>query len=230
MAYNPNPTRVWSRVQNQCTYILPNTTYDKVYVPLTGQTLTQEEANYQNKLFYKGNILQYKNNSQKLSKKMKYSQIAKGFHSSRKKTFATQSQTYTSPNNSGLLNVNYVEYPFPNQIVGAPNNISGPFQYNVINPYGCNSNSVRSGGNLICGTYANQCTNEIIKQPSTQSTLCNPSSASDVPGNSILCWNSKISTLFPRQKYIMSNSGTKWPQGYKGFVSAVDISNCNLLS
>ena len=68
MAYNPIPTRVWSRVQNQCTYINPDTSYEQTFIPLTGQTVSQAQADYETKMFYKGNILQHKGNSARLTK------------------------------------------------------------------------------------------------------------------------------------------------------------------
>ena len=68
--YNPTPPRVWSRVQNQCTYVDPSAgyPYTPVYIPLTGQTTSLAQANYEEKLQYKGNILQYKGNSSRLTK------------------------------------------------------------------------------------------------------------------------------------------------------------------
>jgi hypothetical protein len=225
--YNPLPPRAWSRVQNPCTYTL-DSSYNSVYIPLTKQTVSLAQADYETKLQYKGNILQYKNNSSRITKSQKYSQISKGLWCNRKKVYATQGITYTNPNTTGLLRVNYSTYPYPNQIVGAPNNISGPFQYNVPNPNDCSGNSIQDGGTLICGTYANPCTGQIIQQGATSSVICNPSSASNVPGTTILCWNNKSQTWFHRSRYFMNNSTDKWPEGYKGFVSAVDLSNCQL--
>ena len=225
MSYNPIPPRVWSRVQNQCTFTVPGSTYTQAYIPLTGQTVSQAQANYEEKLIYKGNILQYKGNSSRLTKSQKYTQLAKGFGPSRKKVYATQSQTYTNPNTTGLQRINYETYPYPNSIVSAPNNPSGPFQYNVQNPNGCLNNSIQDGGTLVCGTYINPCTGEIIKQGTYSATICNPASASDVPGSSILCWNNKVETWFPKPRYVMNNSTDKWPVNYKGFVSAVDPSS-----
>ena len=220
MSYLPNPPRAWSRVQNKCTYTSTDISYNQVYIPLTNQIVSPAQANYEDKLIYKGNILQYKGNSSQLTKKQKYSQLSKGFGPNRTKVFATQSQTYTNPNTNGLARVNYNEFVFPNQLVGQPNNISGPFQYNVPNPYDCSSNVLKDGGNLVCGTYENPCTGEVIKTSSTE-PKCFPTYCSDVPGEpQLLCWNPKVQTWFPRQRYIMSNSGNKWPQGYKGFVSA----------
>ena len=230
MPYNPIPTRVWSRVQNPCTYTdasdNSDINYNQVYIPLTNQTVSQAQANYEDKLIYKGNILQYKGNSSRLTKSQKYTQLAKGFGSNRRKVFATQSQTYTNPNTTGLQRVNYSTIPFPNGVVGAPNNISGPYQYNVPNPNGCSGVSIQDGGTLVCGTYANPCTNEIIIPfDASSATICNPASASDVPGSSTLCWNNNVQTWFPRQRYFMNNSTDKWPVNYKGLVSATTPSS-----
>jgi hypothetical protein len=218
--YLPIPERVWSRVQDKCTYTVPGSNYTTAYIPLTKQTVSQAKANYEEKLLYKGNILQYKANSSCLTKNQRYSKLAKGLGPNRKKVFATQSETYTNPNTTSLLRVNYTTFPFPNQILNAPNNISGPYQYNVTSPFNCSNNTVKDGGNLICGTFENQCTGQIIKTSASR-PLCFSSSCSDVPGRPIdLCWNPKVQTWFPKSRYTMSNSGTKWPVGYKAFVSA----------
>jgi hypothetical protein len=229
MSYNPIPPRVWSRVQNQCTYIITDSSYNQAYIPLTGQTVSQAQANYEEKLIYKGNILQYKGNSSRLTKSQQYTQLAKGFGPNRKKVYATQSQTYTNPNTSGLYRSNTQTYTYPNSIVGAPNNPSGPFQYNVQNPNGCSGVSILDGGTLRCGTYANPCTNEIIIPFDASATICNPASASDVPGSSILCWNNKVQTWFPKPRYFMNNSTDKWPVNYKGLVSAINLNKCKNL-
>ena len=220
--YLPLPPRVWSRVQDSCTYLNPNNDYTQSYVPLTNQVMTLAQANYQNQLLNKGNILQYKKNSAQLTKKQKYAQLAKCLGPSRTKVFATQSVTYSNPNTKGLLRDNYKEFPFPNQLVGKPNNISGPFQYDVKNPNNCDSNLLQDGGNLVCGIYANPCTGEIIISNSQSATICNPTYCSDVPGIPIeLCWNNKLNSWYTKQRYTMNNSLDKWPDNYKGFVSAL---------
>lgn len=226
--YNPIPPRVWSRVQSQCTYINPNSNYTSAYIPLTGQTVSQAQANYEQQALNKGNILQYKANSANFTKSQLYSQLARGTGPNRTKVFATQSTTYTNPNTTGLQRVNFTTYPYPNQIVGAPNNISGPFAYNVQNPNGCSSTSVADGGNLVCGKFADPCTNQVIKDTTTGAIICNSASASDVPGTGMLCWDTRVQTWFPRSKLYMNNSGTKWPIGYKGFVSAIRLNGCKL--
>lgn len=217
--YLPIPPRVWSRVQNQCTYTV-DSSYNSTYVPLINKTLPPPEAIFLDKQLYKGNILQYKANSSRLTKKQKYSQLSKGFGPSRTKVFATQSITYSNPNTTSLKRINSVNIPFPNQIVGFPNNISGPYQYNVPNPNNCNTNYLQDGGNLVCNSYVNPCTGVVIQNVSQQQ--CFPTYCSDVPGQIIdLCWNPKVQTWFPRNKLTNNNSTSKWPVNYKGFVSAV---------
>jgi hypothetical protein len=219
--YNPSPTRAWSRVQSLCTYTNPISNYSSVFIPLTNQTVSQAQADYEEKLQYKGNILQYKGNSARLTKSQNYSQLAKGSGPNRTKVYATQSQTYSNPNTTGLLKVGYETFTYPNQIVGKPNNISGPFAYGMPNPNGCSGTDIQVGGNLVCGTYANPCSNQITQKGSLTSTICNPASASNVPGSSILCWNSKMQSWFPKSRYFMNNSTDKWPVNYKLLKSAL---------
>ena len=226
MSYLPEPPRAWSRVQSipYCTDPnIPSTPKYTVYVPRTKQNIPPSEADLQDKIIYKSNILQYKNNSSNLTKKQKYSQISKGLWTNRQKSYATQTLTYTNPNTSSLYRVNSITSP-PNNIPGSINNESGPYQYGVSNPFNCNSNDIVDGGSLICNTLAQPCTNELIKTYPIQT--CFPITASDVPGFSnpsvtkFLCWDSKISTWYPRNKLNMNNSGNKWPINYKAFVSA----------
>jgi len=219
--YNPTPTRVWSRVENPYVYNnVNNTTNSDVYVPLISENITQEQADYLEKQIYKGNILQYKGNSANLTKSQKYSQLAKGSGPNRTKTFATQSQTYTNPNTNGFLRSNYKSYN-ENDIVSAPNNVSGPFQYNVNNPDKCSDSSlIKDGGTLISGTYENPCTGQLIIKDDNPN-IFNPSSASDVPGNEPLYWNNNVQIWNPRKRYTMSSSGTKWPMNFKGIKSAL---------
>lgn len=228
MSYNPMPPRAWSRVENQCIFLVPGNTYEKTFISLTGEIVSQAQADYETKQLYKGNILQYKGNSAGFTKSQRYSQLARMTGPNRKKVFATQSETYTNPNTTGLLRVGFTTYSLPNEIPGAPNNISGPFAYGIPNPYDCSGNSIQVGGTLVCGTFANPCSGEILKTGVNQSIFCYPASASNVPGSSFLCWNNKVKPWIPKQRYTMNNSGNKWPTNYKGFVSAIDLSNCIL--
>ena len=196
--YLPVPPRVWSRVQNPCsadTYN-PNTDYAR--------------AEYDRQMLLKGNILQYKKNSSNLTKKQRYTQIAKGMWTNRTKTWATQSDTYTNPNMTSLLRVNSTILDPSNNAFSSPPN-----------PFGCPTTTIPDGGNLVCNVVVDPCTQEVIKRTQSQQ-LCNPTTDSDVPGQiQDLCWNDGTQTWYPRQRYVMPTSGTKWPVGYKGFVSAV---------
>lgn len=124
MSYNPKPTRVWSRVQNQCTFT-NNNSDNSVFLPLTGKTGTQAEADYQKQMLQKGNILQYKKNSSNLTKNQRYSQICKGAWTNRTKSYATQTQTYTNPNTSNLKQVNFINVPSN----GVTTYVPGPFNF-----------------------------------------------------------------------------------------------------
>jgi hypothetical protein len=215
MSYNPKPTRVWSRVQHPCTFTL-DVSYNSVFSPLTGKTTSLLEADYYNKLLYKGNILQYKKNTSNLTKSQRYSQICKGMWTNRTKSYATQTQTYTNPNTSNLKQVNFINVPTNGNITYIP----GPFNFNIPAPNGCTSDVIKEGGSLLCNTIVNPCTNEVIDV--TKVLECYPTYCSDVPGPIIdLCWNPKLDTWYPRENLTMPTSGTKWPEGYKGLVSAV---------
>ena len=215
MSYNPKPTRVWSRVQHPCTFTL-DSSYNSVFSTLTGKTTSPFEADYYNKLLYKGNILQYKKNTSNLTKSQRYSQICKGMWTNRTKSYATQTQTYTNPNTSNLKQVNFTNVPVNGNITYIP----GPFNFNIPAPNGCPSNTIKEGGGLLCNTVVNPCTDEVIE--TTTVLECYPTSCSDVPGPIIdLCWNSNLDTWYPRQNLTMNNSTDKWPEGYKGLVSAV---------
>ena len=201
--YNPNPPRVWSRVQNPCSAIA----YKNDDPAANSNFLS---ADYERQMLLKGNVLQYKKNSSNLTKKQRYTQIAKGMWTNRTKTWATQSDTYTNPNMTSLLRVN-------STVLDPSNNTFS----NRSNPFDCPITSIQDGGNLVCNVVVNPCTQEIIKRTKSQQ-LCNPTTDSNVPGQiQQLCWNDGTQTWYPRQRYIMPTSGTKWPQGYKGFVSAI---------
>ncbi len=74
---------------------------------------------------------------------------------------------------------------------------------------------IPDGGQLICNITENICTGEVLSVTQANDN-CNPSSASDVPGPIVpLCYNSGLPTYYPRQRYVMTNSGDKFPVGYK---------------
>jgi hypothetical protein len=108
-SYLPQPPREWNRFENPCAYSdifqLPNT--ETIFVPYLNKNLTKTEYIYLLELYYKGNILQYKNNSANLTQKQRYAQIAKGMWTNRTTTWASQSESYSNPNTKSLKRVNY---------------------------------------------------------------------------------------------------------------------------
>jgi hypothetical protein len=150
----PEPPRLWSRFNINCS---PYTNF------------TQEQLDMRKK----AEILQYKNNSSKLSKKMKWSQLSKGINTYNKKTWATKSDTFTNPNVRNLPKVN---------------------------------------NTLICAH---------------DPILCAPNTASDVPGNSTLCYDKNV----PLVNYIVTRQykagGSKWPQSTTCLVTdGIASGNC----
>jgi hypothetical protein len=65
---------------------------------------------------------------------------------------------------------------------------------------------IPNGGTLICTMTENPFTGEITQIASNQ--ICYPSSASDVPGLTELCWKDGTQTWIPRSRYVMSNSSS----------------------
>ena len=104
--YDPVPTREWSRVENICVYTTPDEiSLEPVYfAPLKIYINAADVVDYY-QMIKKGNILQYKQNSSNLTKTQRYSQIAKGQWTNRTKTWATQGQDYSNPNNNSLKRV-----------------------------------------------------------------------------------------------------------------------------
>lgn len=90
--YNPNPTTMWSRVQSNCSLVIPVN-------PITPSDAIALQMRK------KGNVLQYKKNSSNLTKQQQYSLIAQGKWKNRRKSWATQSVKYTNPNTYNLLKV-----------------------------------------------------------------------------------------------------------------------------
>ena len=215
--YNPAPPRVWSRVENPC--IFPLSGYDtsptEVYVPVTGTYMDSGEYNaYYKPMFLKGNILQYKKNSANLTQQQRYSKIARGQWTNRTKTWATQSQTYTNPNTGSLARVGTFT-----------TSATTPTGYQ--NPWDCSNNPFIDGGTLIGTQTVNPCSGALIQQTFVQT--CNLNDACDVPGAPVsLCWTGRVPTWYPRQRYVMPTSGSKWPVNYKFLRSANGVTPQNV--
>jgi hypothetical protein len=212
--YNPNPPRAWSRVQNQCTYITPNTINETTaYIPILKKSVPLGDVAREIEMINKGNILQYKENSANTTKSQKYSLIARGAWN-RKKAWATQTQIYTNPNTNSFKRVNY-----PRVIIIKPNNQQEAAELGQ-------NNTIPDGGNLNARIIVSQITGQVIQVFPPQ--FCFPISASNVPGPPMnLCYNDNMQTWYPKQRYVMTNSENKFPENYKGFVSANAIPSVN---
>lgn len=219
--YLPVPPRDWSRVLNNpyCIYSpqfsQDDYTNNKVYSSFLNREITTGESIEINKILNKANILQYRNCNANMSRKMLFSKLAQGTKIGPKKTYATQTLTYSNPNMNSLQRVqsNSIDLEGTN------------FQTDILSPWKCGtSNVIEDGGHLVCNKVVNPCTNDIIKVYKKRN--CFPITDSGIPGFSVpgvtrfLCWNSKIQTYNPRRKLTNSNSGNKWPQNYKNFQQA----------
>lgn len=255
--YDPQPTRVWSRVQNRCNDI--SSQGQQIFIPYLNASFSPSVAQKQLDYIRKGNVLQYKANSSNLTKMQRYSQIAKGMWVNRNTTWATQTETSSNPNTTSLKRVGYtnidtttgvsttlpltcppktpivpvVPSDLPVNAGGAPavpelppppppGPVGKPIEMPPVmdEPPVPAPVVIADGGNLLCNVVENICTGEVISVKINPSYY--PTSDSDVPGKiEYLYWNERIQTWYPRQRYVMTNSANKFPQGYKGFVSAI---------
>lgn len=217
----PNPSRVWSRVQNQCTFA------------------TENVVSTASPSFEKGNILQYRKNADTLTQTARYSKIARGQWTSRT-TWASQScRGPSNPNTRHLARVGaigdgcIVPPPVPTNDSLPDSNPGQPSNSPVIPPptpiepspwpYIPPAQPItpivpkipQDGGRLICGTHENPCTGEITRAIARD--LCASVTFSDVPGNinEMLCWNPRLTPWIPRYRLQMTNSTDKWPVNSK---------------
>jgi len=103
--YLPNPPRLWERTHATCEIIYQNIDENgMVFMPFFNKMVPASKVGGLLRMLYKGNILQYPSPSTStgFTKKMNYARICKGFGKHRKKSWATQTDTYTSPNTSYL--------------------------------------------------------------------------------------------------------------------------------
>lgn len=201
--------RYWSRVTNRCLYDNEN---------------TSEEIIIQNRIFAenyaKGNVLQYKKNSANFTKMQKYSRIAQGytFYGPRR-TYATQSDTYTNPNTQMLARVGYetIEInPFTNIYRGTLTGISNQ----------CNNGTTyKNGGTLICGSFEKPCSNQPTNIIPINRIICRPGSDSDVPGSrSFTCWNPRWPTTYTNVRRKMDNAENGIPLSTKYYLTDLTYS------
>jgi hypothetical protein len=95
--YNPNPPRLWSRFG----YVCPCYPTNPCLLSSTDFDLLNERR--------KAEILKYKANSSNMTKKQQYANAASNrWLTGRKRSWATQTDTYTNPNTSALQRVGNV--------------------------------------------------------------------------------------------------------------------------
>ena len=126
--YNPQPPREWYRFENRQPDLSNQTLPSPSQTPLpTGRTIyvpilnayvnVNDSVGYQDAVYKKGNILQYKANSASFTKAQTYSQIAQGNWQNRTKTWSSQSVWTSDPNTASLKRVNYT-YSYLNPSTG----------------------------------------------------------------------------------------------------------------
>jgi hypothetical protein len=238
--YNPDPTHVGYRVENRCVLDTEYTysTTSQVYIPSLQINVPIVSVPYVKQMLEKGNVLQYKKNSSNLTNKQRYSQICKGLWTNRTKTFATQTQTYTNPNIRSFkkenvpVNITLSGNPTNDPITcDTTSNNTYPLSPLLVNnnPQVLNNVVVNDGGNLVCNTIENPCNGVSATFPTK---YCYPSTASNIPLPEIqLCYNTNLPTYYPKTRYVMNTSLSKWPQNAKGLcksANSISSTNCNL--
>lgn len=113
------PPREWSRFENRCAYSLTNplenlNSQKTKYVPFVDNIFNPSDYIYQQAVFNKGNVLQYKKNSSNLTKQQRYAQIAKAMWTNRSITWATQGIIYSNSNTNSLKRVGYTSFDVTN--------------------------------------------------------------------------------------------------------------------
>ena len=190
--YLPDPARLWSRLENRC----------------GDQSDQQATLSAQQQ---KGNVLQHRGNMAALTRNQRYAQAMRGVGCRRRRGWATQSSSAAGATNSnaqGLRRVGAHRIAV-SRTTGA---ILGPTALPLTCPGDSGSSSsssvevILSGGTLVCGTYENPCTGAATARVARPSA-CHPASASNVPGDAMLCWTTRTSTWIPRTRRAMPGSG-----------------------
>lgn len=122
--YNPKVTRQWGRFENRCAYI-PQQFIDAyqenklIYVPYLNRYIPSIMIQYERDMIKKGNVLEHRQNKALPTKSQYYAQLARGVKFV-KKTYATQTETYTNPNILSLKRNNYVGITANGSLINDP--------------------------------------------------------------------------------------------------------------
>lgn len=238
--YLPQPPRDWSRVQNSCTFVDDDTTYSLQSVFLAnmfnkGNVLQYKknssnltQAQIYSKVVQKQWVnrnttwatqsAQYSNpNTTSLKRSGNVTNIIIDPITGTVIGETTASVTCPQPtvtNNEGLPSNSgggsSVSEPSIPPIVDPSSSINNDFPPSQPDTAEEETIIIQDGGSLICSVQENLCTGETV---TTNSQLFfNPTTDSDVPGPiQELFWNDGVQTWYPRQRYVMTNSGNKWP-------------------
>jgi hypothetical protein len=234
--YLPQPPRDWSRVQNSCTYIDSASPQTFLVADMLNKgNVLQYKKNSSN--FTKAQIYakiarkQWTNrNTTWATQSVQYSNP----NTTSLKRSGNVTKIAIDPITGAVIGetFNNVTCPQPtvtnNEVLpsngGGGSSVNEPSIPPIIEPSSSINNDfppiqeepaeedivIQDGGSLICSVQENICTGEIVATKSQQ--LFNPTTDSDVPGPiQELFWNDGIQTWYPRQRYIMTNSGNKWP-------------------
>ena len=136
--YLPIPPRLLERTNATCEILFEKLENGTVFYPYFNKKVTFSQAAYLTKMLYKGNILQYPSPSTKvggMTKKMNYARIVKGFGKYRKNGWASQTDSYTSPNSNMLHRTQYsITSNNLNGEIKLPGCDDDPFIENIVLP------------------------------------------------------------------------------------------------
>ena len=106
--YLPDPPRLWERARSKCEFFFENIDENgMVFIPYFNKTIPFSKVGELRQMLNKGNVLQYLSNANINTKKMNYSNISQNVGKQRKKSWATQTDSYTSPNINSLSRHQY---------------------------------------------------------------------------------------------------------------------------
>ena len=248
--YNPFPTREWSRVENVCVYdnfntinyLSDNNMKNKANVlqyKKNSSQLTKQQRYAQIAKGYWTNRTttwatqteSYTNPNTQSLQRENYTNITTNgvptflpITCNNANTTGSYSMLPSTISAQGT-NPPPVLPPPPPPVVESSNNVLPNYPNTITEP--APVVVIPEGGYLNCNVVTNICTGVSYTVPKKKN--CFPTTDSDVPGPIMdLCYDPKDPTWYPRQRYTMSNSTNKWPQGSKFIRSASSLYPSNL--
>lgn len=236
--YSPNPPRAWSRVQNSCTYIDNDATYSPRNVLIADMLNKGNVLQYKKN---SSNLTKNQIYSRIAQKQWLNANTTWGTQSVQYSNPNTNSLKRTGnvvnisidPITGAVIGETTNNVTCPQNIVvdneslpengGGGSSVNEPSIPPIVEPSPSSEVFppieettteepvvIQDAGSLLCSVQENVCTGKIVATKSQQ--LFNPTTDSDVPGPiQELYWNDGTPTWYPRQRYVMTNSGNKWP-------------------